>query len=503
MSYLPVLLVVAACALVYGNALVNDFVFDDVQLIKDNDAIKSFTYVREIFTDNLWGLLGKASNYYRPMPPLLYMITYALFGLAPWPFHLVNIAFHAGASALTYLIASRLLRQAGLDRPSPVVVPALLAALLFAVHPIHTEAVTWIAGMMDVSCTFFALLSFYFFLCAGENSLLSGAHLLSLVSFFLATLCKEPALVLPALIFLYDYFHRSPPDRLLARSVKRSIPHVGVLAVYLAMRAYALTGLAPLTTGATDLGLYPAVINVPPLFELYLRKLVLPVYQNVLYHVPPVTSLLEPRAILGLLVVGGFCAAAALAARRNGIVLLSLAFLALPLAPALYLPALTQALVNAFAERYEYFASVGFVFLVGIFLLWVRSRSGRAYTASVGVLAIVIVLFGVLTVRRNAVWKDNYTLWSDSVSKSPLSAFAHENLGYALFYEGRPEEGNRELRTALSLDPKIPYSLVATGIQYSKKGLLKKAILEFSIALMFDPNMVEAHYNLGLAYQEK
>jgi tetratricopeptide (TPR) repeat protein len=249
--------------------------------------------------------------------------------------------------------------------------------------------------------------------------------------------------------------------------------------------------------------LYISVINVPPLFELYLRKLVLPVHQNVLYHVPPVTSLLDPRAVLGLLVVGGFCAAAVLAARRNGIVLLSLAFLALPLAPALYLPALTQTLVNAFAERYEYFASIGFVFLVGAFLLWARSRSERAYTASVGILAIVIVLFGAFTVRRNAVWKDNYTLWSDAVSKSPLSAFAHENLGYALFYAGRPEEGSRELRTALSLDPKIPDSIVATGIQYSKKGLFTKAILEFSIALMFDPNNVEAHYNLGLAYQEK
>lgn len=503
MPYLPVLLVVVTGTVVYANALFNDFVFDDIQLVKDNDAIKSFGYVREIFTDNLWGLLGKASNYYRPLPPLLYMITYALFGLTPWAFHLVNVLLHAGVSALVYLIASRLLRQSSVADSSPVAVPALLAALVFAAHPIHTEAVTWIAGIMDVSCTFFALLSFYFFIRADERRVLSGNHGLSLASFFLATLCKEPALVLPALVLVYDYFLRSPPAKSLARSLRHVIPSVAVLGVYLAMRAYALKGLAPVTTGASDLGLYTALINIPPLFALYLQKLVVPVQQNVLYHVPPVTSLIEPRTLVGVLVAAGFCAVAILAARRHAIVSVSLAFLALPLVPALYLPALTQRLVNAFAERYEYFASVGFVLVIAAALLWVRLRHRRSYLASVGSLAIVIVLFGVLTVQRNAIWKDNYTLWSDSVSKSPLSAFAHENLGYALFYAGRTAEGRRELKTALSLDPTIPASIVATGIQYSKKGLLKKAILEFSVALMFDPDMVEAHYNLALAYHEK
>ena len=261
--------------------------------------------------------------------------------------------------------------------------------------------------------------------------------------------------------------------------------------------------MVPVTRGGTETGAYETWINIPPLFELYLRKLALPLYQNVLYHVPPVTSLLEPRALLGLVVMAGFVAAAVAAARRSGAVLLSLAFLALPLAPALYLPALTQKLVNAFAERYAYFASVGLVLLVGAGLLQVRSRRPRAYGAAVAVVALVIVIFAVLTIERNAVWKDNLTLWSDSVTKSPQSAFAHQNLGYALFYAGRREEGARELQTALRLDPEIPRTIVASGIQYSRKGLLKKAILEFSIALMFDPDMVDAHYNLGLALQEK
>jgi protein O-mannosyl-transferase len=496
-----VLIVVAACALVYANALRNDFVFDDVQLVKDNDAIRSIRSVPEIITGNLWGILGKASNYYRPLPPLLYMATYGLFGLTPWAFHLLNVVFHAGVSILVFLIASRVLRRSG---SSANAVPALLAALLFAVHPLHTEAVTWIAGIMDVSCTFFALLSFYCFVRAPDAPLLGGAHILSLVSFFLATLCKEPALLLPLLILAWDYLRPRSAARSLAVTATRSLPYVGVVGLYLAMRAHALRGLAPMTRGGEiQVGVYETVINIPPLFALYLGKLLLPLRQNVLYHIPPVTSLAEPRALVGMLVVIVFAAAVFWAARRRDTLFVSLAFLALPLAPALYLPGLTQNPVNAFAERYAYFASVGFVLLVGAGLLWVASRSRRVYMGALGGMAIVIVAFAVLTVQRNAVWKDNLTLWSDSVTKSPGSAFAHENLGYALFYAGRPDEGARELRTALALDPGIPRSIVATGIAYSKKGLLKKAILEFSIALMFDPDMVDAHYNLGLALQEK
>ena len=498
---LCVLVVVAACALSYANALSNDFVFDDVQLVKDNDAIRSIASVPEIFTGNLWGVLGKASNYYRPVPPLLYMSVHALFGLAPWAFHLLNVVLHAGASILVFLIASRLPSRP--DGSGANVVPALLAALLFAVHPLHTEAVTWIAGIMDVSSTFFALLSFYAFLRADDAALLSGPRILSLASFFVATLCKEPALLLPALILACDYLRRRPADRSLARSAMRSVPYLAVVGVYLAMRAHALRGLAPMTRGESDLAAYQTVINIPPLFALYLWKLAAPLRQNVLYHVPPVTSLAEPRAVVGLLVATAFAVVAFWAARRRGALLLPLAFLALPLAPALYLPGLTQKPVNAFAERYAYFASVGFVLLVGAGLFWLGSRSPRAYTRAVGVLTLVIVIFAVLTVQRNVVWKDNLTLWSDSVTKSPASAFAHENLGYALFYAGRPVEGARELRTALALDPEIPSSIVATGIAYSKKGLLKKAILEFSTALMFDPDMVDAHYNLGLALHER
>jgi hypothetical protein len=158
---LSLVLIVVVSVAVYSNALLNDFVFDDIQLITNNDTIKDFRYIPEIFTENLWGVLGRASNYYRPLAPLIYMMVYHIFGSKPWAFHLVNILFHSGVSLLVYFILSRVVKKDDPEKVQSINFPAFIPALLFAVHPIHTEAVTWIAGIMDLSCTFFALLSFH------------------------------------------------------------------------------------------------------------------------------------------------------------------------------------------------------------------------------------------------------------------------------------------------------------------------------------------------------
>src|SRR5512139_2543825 len=106
---LPVLVVLLAGLAAYANAVSGEFVFDDLSLVKDNEAIRSLGNIPRAFEENLWGSLARASNYYRPLPLVAYMLIYAAFGLQPWPFHLFNIVLHAGASALVYLIVRRLL----------------------------------------------------------------------------------------------------------------------------------------------------------------------------------------------------------------------------------------------------------------------------------------------------------------------------------------------------------------------------------------------------------
>lgn len=143
------LMVLAGAAFfVYFNALGNDFAYDDNVQIKKNPYITSFKYLNDIFTKNVWAFRGVEgiSNYYRPMMTLPYLLNYQAFGLNPFGFHLTNILFHLMATLLVFLLGRRLLSND---------LMAFMAALLFAVHPIHTESVTWVAGLTDVNCAVF------------------------------------------------------------------------------------------------------------------------------------------------------------------------------------------------------------------------------------------------------------------------------------------------------------------------------------------------------------
>ncbi len=197
-SLLPfITVVVLVSAGVYANTLSNDFVYDDRSQVLENRLILDFRYLPDIFTRSAWSFQSAPviSNYYRPMMNVIYMLNYYIFGLTPWGFHLVNILFHAGNSVLVFLLTARLLRDApdrvsetG-GRPVSANIPPFIAALLFATHPVHTEAVAWVAAVPELSFTLLYLLSFYLFI--GSAAAFSGKYVLSVVLFFVAAFCKE------------------------------------------------------------------------------------------------------------------------------------------------------------------------------------------------------------------------------------------------------------------------------------------------------------------------
>ena len=201
---------------VYLNALPNEFVYDDKYQVLENHWIRDAKYIPEIFLTNVWAFVGEEnlSNYYRPLMHIIYMINYHIFGFKPWGFHLTNILLHGGVSVLLFLLLSVLINQShdlnskfhpeqvgtnskskikkskgrtDLVRPksqfskpksqilnlkSQILSAPFIAALLFAAHPIHTEAVTWIGGIPELSFTLFYLLSFYLYIYpVGDKSL--------------------------------------------------------------------------------------------------------------------------------------------------------------------------------------------------------------------------------------------------------------------------------------------------------------------------------------------
>lgn len=498
-SWIPHLIVVAVALGVYSNTLANDWVLDDFPQILDNPWIKSVRHLKDIFTQNAWAFDARDSSYYRPMIQVIYMLTYYIFGLRPWAFHLVNMLFHAGVCLLVFLTVSRLLRES-IDARAGVF-PALVGAILFAVHPIHTEVVAPVMGMHDLSFSFFYLLSFYLYI--REDSRSRPAYVASVASFFVALLCKEPAVTLPAMLVAYDAVVRK--DRIFIPStLRRYAAYVAVIAIYLVMRFHSLGGVVLNQYSAAEMGAYGYVINVFPLFARYLAKLLVPVDLNLVYVYHPVQSIMESKAILSLVVTAAFALISWTAARRSKAAFLGCLFIVLPLLPALYLPGLNQKIALAFAERYLYLPSAGYALLASCIIAFALTTGRGLQVISASVMGALVLLFGLGTVSRNPDWKNSYTLWSDAVRKSPDSAGVHRDLGYAiLYYKKDPEAAQKHFAIAVRLDPELSDGEIRAGIAHAQMGQIDRAILNFHAALLLSPDSTEAHYNLGLAYEEK
>ncbi len=419
---------------------------------------------------------------------VFYMIAYQLFGLNAWGYHAINIFFHAGVSVLVFLLTYRILARSGI--PSPLF-PSSAAAILFVTHPVHTEAVTPVMSITEPSLAFFYILSFYLYILSKENN--KKILLFSALSFFFAALCKETAITLPIVLVAYDFVFDRKREKLADLS-RRYTPYLLVAALYFIMRMHALGSFAPLNRHS-ELSLYQSFINIFPLITRYLMKLLLPVQLNAKYEFHPYISLYDFRVFLSLGVTIMILFILYWSAKRAKIVFLGLCLFAVPLLPTLYI----RAIPYPFAERYLYLPSVGFALIIALCIARIIMKPQGPVVMAV-VLPAVVGLYAYGTIQRNPVWRDEFSLWSDTVMKSPHDAIARANLGFALKSRGRLEEAIEQYRTAVGLDPNSEM-FKALGVAYTAAGQTDKAIEAFESALRIQPNDATTYNDLGAVYE--
>ena len=196
-------LLLLLAVLPYVNTLQNGFVYDDNNEVLTNPFIRSFSHVGDIFSTRILAHLGArgATNYYRPISILGFLICYKLFGLLPYGFHLANVVLHALIVCLLFGLSRRLFRDDWL---------AFAAAAIFALHPIHTESVAWVSGVTDLDLALFYLCAFWFFVASARpnGGRSERMQLGMVVSFILALLSKEQAVTLPLTATIYEHFYR-------------------------------------------------------------------------------------------------------------------------------------------------------------------------------------------------------------------------------------------------------------------------------------------------------
>lgn len=511
----PVLVIVVVTGIVYANAFQNEFLFDDLQTIVELQQGGG----KGAFADVLKLLQGRPS--YRPVRTASYAFDYALSGLEPWGYHLTNIVYHTLTAVIVYLTARSVFGR---------VRPALLTALLFAIHPIQTDAVTYMSGRRDVLSGLFVLAGFYLYVryrTTGRIWYLAAVLPVYVLGFF----SKESGIILPALCVAYDVFRhltRGEHHEAAAHHGIRPLPnppfakggHGGIWQIgsskewtgqklapfrnvwaairgavwearwlYLPMAAIG-GGLAAYVlllvrgTWQQDYhggSLWLTLLTMARVFSYYLRLLVLPVNLNADYSYnafPVTTSWADPGAGLAVLFLAGLWYAILVCARIRPVAAFGGAWFFLALLPV------SQIIPHheMVAEHYLYVPSVGFAMAVaGLFdpLLDDPRRRRVLYPAGL----LVLMLLSVRTVWRNFDWRDELTLWQKTVQTAPDSARARNNLGGAYLRSGQPTLAEAHLAAALRIRPDFASARANMGKLYMDRGDLDMAERELNVAL--------------------
>jgi tetratricopeptide (TPR) repeat protein len=492
---LAVLILVAV--LPYLNSLGNGFVQDDNRQVLSNPYLRSFSHLREIFATNVWSYVGAQgmTNYYRPLMTLGYLLCYQFLGPLAYGFHLANVVLNAGVVCLVFLVTERIFRNQTLG---------FVAAVIFALHPIHSESVDWIAAVTDLQLTLFYLLTFWFFLRVAEpGGKRSGAAELGMVlSFALALLAKEPAATLPFLATFFEHFLRddraeTSPGQKLSRYFTLWLLDIA----YLLFRTRIFGGLAPVLQ-LPQISRREAFYSSFALVAQYVWKLLWPVNLCGFYPFHKSVALSDPRMIAGLLVLGLSLGAFAYSWRRERLVSFGLLWFFLNIGPVLNARWLGA---NVFTERYLYLPSLGFCWIAawGGRRLWMRLAEhpvARKFYA--GGLAIVAILCVVRIVTRNRVWHDDPTFYRTTIAAQPEAIAMRINLGAVYWNSGSPDQAEAEWREALRRAPNHWLILNNLGLVAVRKKRYDEAIEDFQRSIRLRPNYADSHMNLGRTYAE-
>jgi hypothetical protein len=504
-KYIYIVVIAAASFFVYANALLGEFVFDDLSMVVNNHWITDTRYLYDIFTTSFWTFSDEKelSKYYRPMVHLVLLIDYHIFGLKSWGMHLGNLCLHTLNSVLVFGLATRLLRDDSEPAPgpprSPDLLPCLCAGLLYATHPIHTEVVSWVSAVSEVSFSTFYLLSLYFYVSTVQGReyapdrrgvLPPWTYALSVFFFFLGTLSKETAVTLPLVIVLYDY---SRSGWGFVKNWRRYTGFIITSILYVLLRGMAIEGVV--VQKQDGLSTFHWLINTPYIIIKYMGKLILPADLSAYYMISFYQSIGAGVVLYAILVL--IIIAAVVLSRKNTGVFTAFALLFVPLLPALYLPGLMP---MVFAERYVYLPSAGFALLIAALLAFILKTFGaRARTGIILATLITVLVYGAGTFQRNKVWHDGYSLWTDTVKKSPTNAAAYYNLGVVTYDMGRFDESIAAYSRALALYSKTSDLIDAynnLGNSYARNGMLAEAMRSYESALELDPTSEFTRRNL-------
>ena len=491
------LLVALVAGAVYAATLGYDLVWDDTLLIQESWRLHHWGQLPSLLVSQFWSEVGQASQYYRPLVTLSFFLDLQIWGLRPLGFHLTNVLAHVAVTLAVLALARRLMTDE---------LAATTGALVFALHPLHTESVSFVSGRTDVLAAAFFLLALLTY-DRGRDEGRWGWLSWSLVAYLLALLAKEVALALPPVLLVWDWLVRRDLRswRAASRAAARYAAYAAVTGLYLTLRGFALGGIVgPGQAADAWAQPYARALTIVEILASYVRVTILPYPPHPLHAVVPAGF--PPDLAWWLAAVGLACAlgATAWAVRATPAPGLGALWFWLTLLPsvAVNLLPLPSALM---AERFLYLPTVGFCLIVG----WVAARLlgpvalGRAAqlpaVPSVG-LAVVLLACAVLTLWRNEDWRDEYRLYSRMVEMAPNAALAHINLAFVQLPRGEVAAAGDNFREAVRLAPASARAHAGLGLTETILGDREAGLRDGLKARALAPGDPDVRASLGALY---
>jgi tetratricopeptide (TPR) repeat protein len=485
-TFIP-LLVIAAALLAYQNSFTGPFILDDISSIQENPTIRHLWPIWPALSPPHRGGLTVEG---RPIINLSLAINYALGGTEVRGYHVLNLTIHILAGLTLLGVVRRTLLQPRLRERFGAVAEelALATALIWTVHPLQTESVTYIVQRAESMMGLFYLLTLYCFIRGAGATRPGPWYRLCVSACALGMASKEVMVSAPLMVLLYD---RTFVSGSLREAWRRRRP------LYLALAStwIVLGRLLPvsLRNAATNANINHVVwweylLTEPGVILHYLRLSMWPHPLCFDYYGWPMArtwmSVLPPALVMAPLL-----GATVWAWRTNSAWGFLSAWFFLILAP-------TSSIIPCDSPAYEHRMYLPLAAVAVLAVMGIRTLVGRRTVVVVMTLAISL---GVLTWRRNRDYKTFLTMWQDTVAKCPNNPRARDCLGLALVGAGRIQDAIGQYEEALRIGPNYIGVHNHLGLALARSGNRQEAIKHYEQAIRIEPGSAEAHNNMATA----
>ena len=477
---------------IYSGVLSFDFVWDDWPQIVNNPIIRSWSNLPRAFNSDLWYHVARDQVYYRPLFVAWSMLNFTLFGLRPWGWHLGAVLLHVGAVASVFWLA----RKLGLEYWT-----SALAALIFALHPVHIETVAWISAASDTMVAMFSALAFVAFLNGRDPAQKQRAvwWIASWALLMCALLTKEMAVAFTALVGIYAWLNPVGEEGSWGRfraAVIEAIPYALVTLGYVLLREHALLH----STGHFDNShrIMDVIRTLPLVLALYLRQLLIPFGLTGLYYTPYVTGAIFKQVVVPAIVLGALAGGLWLWNRRekDSTVAFAGLWMLVGLTPALYL----RNFVNGdfVRDRYIYLPSIGFAILAAQGL---RRLPGmmewRAKGVQVLATAALCGLYVVASLSQQVYWANGFLVLLRGQSLYPGNPSVTVGLSAEYSERGAHEKAIEIAREGVREHPEYSYTSLALAEADIRAGHFEEGRIWLQRFLAANPDYLKAETGMA------